>query len=474
VTARMGKTRCVHLVGIGGVGMAGIAEVLINLGYEVQGSDLKRGATTERLAALGAKVSIGHRAAHIEGADVVVASSAVPHDNPEIMAAQRARVPVVQRAEMLAELMRFRHGIAVAGTHGKTTTTSLVASILAEGGLDPTFVIGGRLARVDANAKLGAGEYLVAEADESDASFLHLQPMIAIVTNVDADHLESYEGNLERLKAGFLDFLHNLPFYGTAIICRDDENARELIPKVGRRVVSYGFAPEADLSAFDVEGRGLKTAFRCRRRATGEAYRFELNLPGLHNVSNALAAIAVAFELEVDAAAIASALGNFSGIDRRLQVLDTVMTASGRVTFVDDYGHHPTEIAATLAAAHDAWPGSRLVVAFQPHRDTRTRALLDDFAQVLSGVDALILTGVYPAGEEPIAGADGPALARAVRARGFVEPIYVERLEEIPDVLVNLIRDGDVVLTLGAGSIGAFAQTLPKSLSVSGPIGVKR
>ncbi len=370
---RMGHTRCIHLVGIGGVGMAGIAEVLINLGYEVHGSDIRPSAATERLGRLGAKIHIGHAAAHVADADVVVRSSAVAAENPEIVAAQQRRIPVVQRAEMLAELMRFRYGIAVAGTHGKTTTTSLVASVLAEGGLDPTFVIGGRLASADANARLGAGRYLVAEADESDASFLHLLPMIAIVTNVDADHLGSYGGDLARLKQGFLDFLHNLPFYGLAVMCSDDDNTRELIPDVGRRVVSYGLDERADLRAFDVTAHGMQTTFKVDVGADGAPLEIALNLPGEHNVANALAAIAVALELGIDTDAVRRALNAFSGIDRRLQVLATVATAAGRVTFVDDYGHHPTEIAATLAAARGAWPGRRLVVAFQPHRYSRTR-----------------------------------------------------------------------------------------------------
>lgn len=473
MTERMGKTRTVHFVGIGGVGMAGIAEVLMNLGYRVQGSDLRISATTKRLSALGAKIFEGHRGENLGDADVVVVSSAIGQDNDEIAEANRRRVPVVKRAEMLAELMRFRHGIAVAGTHGKTTTTSLVASALAEGGLDPTFVIGGRLASADANARLGAGRYLVAEADESDGSFLHLQPMIAIVTNIDADHLGSFEGDINRLKQAFLEFLHNLPFYGTAVMCRDDENTAELIPAVGRRVVSYGLSERADLRAFDVEQEGLQTRFKVSPRGSGATIDFVLNLPGLHNVLNALAAIAVALELEVPVEAIQKALGEFSGIDRRLQVLGTVNTSAGRISFVDDYGHHPTEIAASIAAVRNAWPDSRLVVVFQPHRYTRTHALMDDFAQVLDAADILVLTSVYAAGEEVIAGADAQALARAVRARGSLEPVFVEDLEGLPDVLRHLLRDGDVVLTLGAGSIGAAAASLPDALAVRAPTGVK-
>jgi UDP-N-acetylmuramate--alanine ligase len=470
---RMGNIHTIHFVGIGGVGMAGIAEVLISLGYQVQGSDLKPGASTARLARLGAAIQIGHKAEHLGSADVVVVSSAVPKDNPEVVRAQSLRIPVVRRAEMLAELMRFRYGIAVAGTHGKTTTTSLVASILAEGQLDPTFVIGGRLESVDANARLGAGRYLVAEADESDASFLHLQPMISVVTNIDADHLVAYEGNIDRLKQGFLEFLHNLPFYGLAVMCSDDDNTRELIPDVGRRVISYGFNERADVRAFGLRQEGLQTRFSLTHPAMPGVQQFELNLPGRHNVLNALAAISVAVELGVESDAIGTALAGFSGIDRRLQVLDTIETAAGQVVFVDDYGHHPTEIAATLAAAKDAWIGRRLVVVFQPHRYTRTHELFDDFARVLSECEVLLLTPVYPAGEEPISGADSKSLARAIRARGAVEPVLVDDLEALPQVLGNILRAGDVVLTLGAGSIGSAATELPAALRARRPVGVK-
>ena len=471
---RMGRIRTIHFVGIGGAGMAGIAEVLLNLGYHVRGSDLKLTAVTERLASLGAEIHEGHASENLGVADVVVVSSAVASDNPEVRAAHVRRIPVVQRAEMLGELMRFRYGIAIAGTHGKTTTTSLIASVLAEGGVDPTFVIGGRLASANANAKLGTGKYLVAEADESDASFLHLQPMIAVVTNIDADHLGSYEGSLERLKQGFLEFLHNLPFYGLAVMCSDDDNTRDLIALLGRRVVSYGLNERSDLKAFDIERKGLRTRFKVASANRRKPLTVELNLPGLHNVRNALAAVAVAAELEIADAALCRALAEFSGIDRRLQVLGTVTTAAGRVTFVDDYGHHPTEIAATLAAARDAWPTRRLVVAFQPHRYTRTQALLDDFAQVLSTVDALVLTNIYSAGETPLAGADGRALARAVRVRGAVEPIFVEDIAELPAVLAQIVRTDDIVLTLGAGSIGTIAPQLPKLLAVRGPVEVKQ
>jgi UDP-N-acetylmuramate--alanine ligase len=471
---RMGRTRTIHFIGIGGAGMAGIAEVLINLGYAVSGTDVKLSSVTERLRSLGARVAEGHAAAHLGDADVVVFSSAVAADNPEIVAAHARRIPVVRRAEMLAELMRFRYGIAIAGTHGKTTTTSLIASVLAEADLDPTFVIGGRLLRADTNAKLGLGRYLVAEADESDASFLHLQPMIAVVTNIDADHLGSYENDLGRLKQGFLEFLHNLPFYGLAVMCSDDANTRELIPALGRRVASYGFGDRADIRAVNVTRQGLRTRFDVRIQKRKKPLTIELNLPGMHNVSNSLAAVAVATELEIPDEPLQKALAEFSGVDRRLQVHGTVQTAAGRVTFVDDYGHHPTELAATIAAARDAWPGRRLVVCFQPHRYTRTAALLDDFAQVLSTVDALILTNVYAAGETPLAGADGKSLARAVRVRGTVEPIFIEELAELPAVLRQVLKADDVVLTLGAGSIGAIAPTLPEKLTVRTPVGVQR
>ena len=474
MTDRMGRTRTIHFVGIGGAGMAGIAEVLLNLGYRVRGSDLKLTSVTERLRALGADVREGHAAEHLGDADVVVVSSAVAADNPEVLAANAGRIPVVRRAEMLAELMRFRYGVAIAGTHGKTTTTSLIASVLAEGGLDPTFVIGGRLESANANAKLGQGRYLVAEADESDASFLHLQPMVAVVTNIDADHLGSYENDMGRLKQGFLEFLHNLPLYGLAVLCSDDDNTRELIPQVGRRVASYGFGARADVRAYDVERMGLRTRYKVASKERPTPLIVELNLAGRHNVLNSLAAIAVAAELEIPDAALVKALGEFAGVDRRMQVQGTVTTAAGRVTFVDDYGHHPTELAATIAAARDAWPGRRLVVCFQPHRYTRTAALLDDFAQVLATVDALVLTNVYSAGETQLAGADGKSLARAVRARGAVEPVFIEDLAELPAVLAPVLRADDVVLTLGAGSIGAVAPGLPKALAVRGPVGVQK
>ena len=468
---RMRRIHTIHLVGIGGSGMSGIAEVLINLGYRVQGSDLKANAVTMRLAQLGARIAIGHAAANVEGADVVVISSAVPPQNPEVEAALAARVPVVQRAEMLGELMRFRYSIAVAGTHGKTTTTSLVASILAEGGADPTFVIGGRLKSADSNGRLGSGRYLVAEADESDASFTHLQPLIAIVTNIDNDHLDTHDGDFERLKSSFVEFLHNLPFYGLAILCLDDATLAGVIPRVGRPIMTYGLSSAADVRAVNVRRNGLQTQFDLVRSGTaarsgaGATLAVTLNLPGTHNVSNALAAIAVATELGIEDAAIARALAAFQGIDRRLQHVGDATLDSGSVTIVDDYGHHPTEIAATLEALRQGYPGRRLVLAFQPHRYTRTRDLIDDFGKVLSQADVLLVTEVYSAGELPITGADGRAICRAVRSRGQVEPVFVENVERLGRALQDVVPGGDVVVTMGAGNINAVSHGLPAVLS---------
>jgi UDP-N-acetylmuramate--alanine ligase len=461
---RMRRIHTIHFVGIGGSGMSGIAEVLLNLGYAVQGSDLKPGEAALRLESLGARLLIGHQASNVDGADVVVVSSAIHADNPEVTRALERRIPVVKRAEMLGELMRFRYSIAVAGTHGKTTTTSLMASVLAEGGTDPTFVIGGRLKSAASNARLGAGEYLVAEADESDASFTHLQPMIAIVTNVDADHLGTHGGDFEKLKGSFVEFLHNLPFYGLAVICSDDANARGLIPAIARPYLTYGFDAGADVRAVNVERLGGRSRFDVERPHGAKTLAVTLNLPGRHNVLNALAAITVATELEVDDAAIQRALANFQGIERRLQWLGDLETTSGRVTLVDDYGHHPTEIAATMEAARQGWPDRRIVLVFQPHRYTRTRDLFDEFAQVLADADALVVADVYPAGEAPIAGADGKSLCRAIRTRGRVEPVLLKSLDEMPVALADIVRDGDVVLTMGAGQIGAVAHELPRSL----------
>jgi len=464
--SRMRRIHTVHFIGIGGSGMSGIAEVMLSLGYAVQGSDLKPGKQTQRLAKQGATIFIGHAADNIENADAVVVSSAVDETNPEVVAAREKVMPVVQRAEMLAELMRFRYSIAVAGTHGKTTTTSLVASILAEGGLDPTFVIGGRLKSADANARLGQGDYLVAEADESDASFVHLKPMLAIVTNIDADHMSTYDGDIERLRAGFIEFLHNLPFYGLAVVCTDDPGVNEVIGDIGRTVLTYGLNDEADVRAENILFEESLTQFDVIRADDRPSLRISLGLPGLHNVCNALAAIAVADELQVSDEAVVKALREFEGIDRRFQILGEIDIGGGKVLLIDDYGHHPTELAATLAAARSGWPDKRVVLVFQPHRYTRTRDLMDDFAQVLSEADVLVLLDVYAAGEAPIAGADGRAIARAVRSRGSVEPVFVEALADLEPVLKDLLQDGDLVLTMGAGDIGAYAADLPAQLAV--------
>ena len=461
---RMRRIQTIHLVGIGGSGMGGIAEVLVNLGYEVQGSDLKANAVTDRLAGLGAKIFIGHAAKHLGKADVVVVSSAVNRTNPEVAAALKNRIPVVPRAEMLGELMRFRYSVAVAGTHGKTTTTSLVASVLAEGGLDPTFVIGGRLKSAGSNARLGAGRYLVAEADESDASFMHLQPMIAIVTNIDNDHLATHEGDFSRLRQSFVDFLHNLPFYGLAVLCTDDAHVQGILEAVGRPFLTYGFGEGADIRAINVVRDGLRSRYEALR--TGhEPLPVTINLPGRHNVLNSLAAVTVATELGIADAAIQKALANFQGIERRLQQLGEIQWPGGRALVVDDYGHHPTEIAATIDAARQGWPARRLVLAFQPHRFTRTRDLLDDFGRALSECDVLLVTEVYAAGETPIAGADGRAICRAVRSRGLMEPVFVERVDDLAESLRGVLRDGDLLLTMGAGNIGTVAQKLKRKFA---------
>ena len=448
------KVRRIHFVGIGGSGMSGIAEVLLNLGYQVSGSDLAENAVTRRLAGLGARVSLSHAAANVDGADAVVVSTAVAGDNPEVIAARARRVPIVPRALMLAELMRLKQGVAIAGTHGKTTTTSLVASVLAEGGLDPTFVIGGRLNAAGSSARLGGGEFIVVEADESDASFLHLQPVIAVVTNIDADHMETYQHDFARLKQAFVQFLQNLPFYGSAILCADDANVREILPFVSKPVVTYGFAADAAVRAEAVEHAAGAMRFRALREKA-VPLDVTLNLPGRHNVQNALAAIAVASELAIPDRAIQKALAEFHGVGRRFQRCgDVALTGGGRFTLVDDYGHHPAEMAATLAAARGAFPGRRIVLAFQPHRYTRTRDLFEDFVRVLSTADALLLAEVYPAGEAPIVAADGRSLARAVRVAGKVEPLFVDDISHMAEAIRRVARDGDVVLTMGAGSIG--------------------
>ena len=450
----------IHFVGIGGSGMSGIAEVLLNLGYSVSGSDAATNAATRRLAQLGARVVQGHDRANIAGADAVVVSTAVRGDNPEVMAARAAHVPLVPRAVMLAELMRLKQGIAIAGTHGKTTTTSLVASVLAAGGLDPTFVIGGRLNSVGANARLGQGDYIVVEADESDASFLNLMPVIAVVTNIDNDHMETYGHDFARLKQAFIEFLSRLPFYGTAVLCIDDAHVREILPFVSKPVVTYGFSPDAQWRAVDATPDGTAMRFSVQREGAAPI-SVRLNLPGRHNVLNATAALAVGSLLGVEDAAIREALATFTGVGRRFARFgDVVIDAGGFFTLIDDYGHHPVEMAATIDAVRGAFPGRRVVLAFQPHRYTRTRDCFEDFVKVLSTADALLLTEVYAAGEAPIVAADGRALARAVRVAGKVEPIFVEDVEELDDAIRAAVRNGDVVVTMGAGSIGGVAPRL--------------
>ncbi|MES2683920.1 MAG: UDP-N-acetylmuramate--L-alanine ligase [Pseudomonadota bacterium] len=449
----MRRVRQVHFLGIGGSGMSGIAEVLLNLGYAVSGTDLKASPATQRLQGMGAKVFFGHAADNAIGADVIVVSTAVKTGNPELEYAREHRIPVVRRAEMLAELMRFRYGIAIAGTHGKTTTTSLVASVLAEGGLDPTFVVGGKVKGADANAKLGAGQYLVAEADESDASFLHLSPMIAAVTNIDADHLETYGGDFEKLKATFVEFLNRLPFYGLAVLCVDDQVVRELLPTIGRPVITYGFAEDADVRAIDVRPEGSGSHFTAIFK-DGTREEFHLNLPGRHNVQNTLAALAIAQELGVNIASMQKALSSFAGVGRRCEPHGQLSVDGAQITLIDDYGHHPRELAATFEAVRSAHPTQRLVVAFQPHRYSRTRDLFDEFGEILSSVDALLLFDVYAAGEAPIAGYDSKALARGIRARGKVEPVVLKAVAELPEALRGVVRDGDVLLTVGAGDVG--------------------
>jgi UDP-N-acetylmuramate--alanine ligase len=459
----MRRIRQLHFVGIGGAGMGGIAEVFHTLGYRVSGSDLRPNAMTRHLEAAGIRVVYGHAAGHVEGSDVVVRSTAIPPDNPELERARALHIPVVPRAEMLAELMRFKHGIAVAGTHGKTTTTSLVASLLAEGDLDPTFVIGGRLISAGANARLGAGQYLVAEADESDASFLYLQPILAVVTNIDADHMATYEGSFARLRSTFLEFLHHLPFYGLAVLCKDDSVVRDVLGEVSRPIVTYGIESDCDLVATRLRQFGTRMQFHVEDRAGEVDLEVTLNLAGRHNVQNALAAIAVARELGVSDEAICRGLERFQGIGRRFQVYGGVPATGGEVLLVDDYAHHPRELSATLQAARASWPDRRLVVAFQPHRYTRTRDLFEDFAAVLSDVDSLIVLEVYPAGEAPIEGADGRALCRAIRARGKVDPVFLEGVAELPGALPGILRSGDVLLVLGAGDIGNMPAALMRA-----------
>jgi UDP-N-acetylmuramate--alanine ligase len=456
------KVKHVHFVGIGGAGMSGIAEVMLNLGFEVSGSDIADTAATQRLKTLGAKVHIGHADANVSGANAVVTSTAIKPDNPEVAAARARRIPVVPRAMMLAELMRLKQGIAVAGTHGKTTTTSLVASVLAEADMDPTFVIGGRLEAAGSHAKLGSGEFIVVEADESDASFLYLQPVLAVVTNIDADHMETYGHDFGKLRQAFLEFIEHLPFYGMAVLCIDDANVRSLTPLITRPVTTYGLTDGAQIRAVDVEAAAGQMRFRVVRKIglnghaqTAPDLRITLNLPGLHNVQNALAAVAVGMEIGAPDAAIVKALAQFRGVERRFQRYgDVALRKGGSFMLIDDYGHHPAEMAATIAAARGAFPDRRLVLAFQPHRYTRTRDCFEDFVKVLSSADALLLTEVYPAGEAPIVAADGRALARAVRVAGKVEPVFVEHVNELGAAILASVQPGDVVITMGAGSIG--------------------
>lgn len=458
----MRRIRRIHFIGIGGAGMSGIAEVLLNQGYEISGSDIRASSVTARLENKGARIFIGHSADNVLQADVVVNSSAVQEDNPELADARARRIPVVRRAEMLAELMRYRHGIAVAGTHGKTTTTSLMASVLAAAGQDPTFIIGGLVNSAGTNAKLGDSRYLVAEADESDASFLHLQPMVTIVTNIDADHMETYGGDFSRLKKTFLDFIHNLPFYGLAVLCRDDAVVRDIIPSVGRPVLTYGFDEESDYRAINIRQDKLQSEFEVVRPGHDKPLAIRLNIPGIHNVLNATAVVAVATDEGLDDQAIQDGLAQFQGVGRRFQVYGEFAVGEGSAMLVDDYGHHPREVAAVIKAVRDGWPGRRLVMVYQPHRYTRTRDLYEDFVDVLSTVDALVMLEVYSAGEEPVPGADSRHLCRSIRARGLVEPIFVETIEGVPAIIRDLVKAGDIVITQGAGNVGALSPELAR------------
>jgi UDP-N-acetylmuramate--alanine ligase len=453
------RIRRVHFIGIGGAGMSGIAEVLLNEGYEVSGSDLASGEATERLHGLGAKITIGQKASNVAGADVVVVSSAIAEDNPELVAAHSLRIPAVPRAEMLGELMRYRYGIAVAGTHGKTTTTSMIAEIFEAAGLDPTFVIGGLLNSAGTNARLGASRYLIAEADESDASFLYLQPMLAVITNIDADHMATYGGDFERLKDTFIEFIHRLPFYGLAVLCTESQAVREILPRVTRPMLTYGFNGNADFRAVDLEVEGRTTRFRVVRQE-GEPLEIHLNLPGRHNVLNALAAIAVASEERIDDRAIQRGLKGFLGVGRRFHVREDVRVGERSILLVDDYGHHPTEVEAVIQTAREVWPSRRLVMVFQPHRFTRTRDLYDDFVRVLSEVDMLVVLDVYAAGEAHITGADARSLCRSIRQRGQVDPIFLANVDDVEAALEELVRDDDLVITQGAGDIGRLSRRL--------------
>ncbi|MBB1319634.1 UDP-N-acetylmuramate--L-alanine ligase [Shewanella sp. SR43-4] len=458
----MRRIKRIHFVGIGGAGMGGIAEVLVNEGYQVSGSDIAINSVTERLVSLGAKIIIGHQAQSVEQVDVVVVSTAINQQNPEIIAAKELRIPIVRRAEMLAELMRYRHGVAIAGTHGKTTTTSLIASVYGQAERDPTFVIGGLLNSAGTNARLGTSRYLIAEADESDASFLHLQPMVSVVTNIEADHMDTYGGDFEKLKTTFIDFLHNLPFYGVAVMCIDDEVIREIMPRIGRQVVTYGFSDDADVQAINFSQNGHQSSFTVKRH-NKENLDIVLNLPGEHNVLNALAAIAVASEDDIDDSAIVQALAQFEGIGRRFQHLGEFETPNGNVMLVDDYGHHPSEVLATIKAARAGWPDKRLVMAYQPHRYSRTRDLYEDFVDVLSQVDCLLLLDVYAAGEAPIPGADGRALCRSIRLRGQIDPIFIASPDQLAAVLPDVLQHGDLFMTQGAGNIGSLSKELAQN-----------
>ncbi|MCQ4321419.1 UDP-N-acetylmuramate--L-alanine ligase [Stutzerimonas stutzeri] len=470
---RMRRIRRIHFVGVGGVGMCGIAEVLLNLGYDVSGSDLKTSASTERLQNFGAHIFIGHQAGNVAGADVLVVSSAVNASNPEVAFALEQRIPVVPRAEMLAELMRYRHGIAVAGTHGKTTTTSLLASVFAAGGLDPTFVIGGRLTAAGTNAQLGSSRYLIAEADESDASFLHLQPMVAVVTNIDADHMSTYGGDFGKLKKTFVEFLHNLPFYGLAVLCVDDPVVREIISQVGRPITTYGMREDADVRAIDVRQEGMRTYFTVLRDGFG-ALDVSVNMPGNHNVLNALATIAIATDEGIDDEAIVQGLSQFGGVGRRFQVYGELPVEDGSVMLVDDYGHHPREVAAVIQAVRGGWPERRLVMVYQPHRFSRTRDLYDDFVQVLNDANVLLVMEVYPAGEDPIPGADSRHLCHSIRQRGQLDPIYIERGVDLAPLVKPLLRPGDILLCQGAGDIGGLAPQLINSPLFAGAASATR
>ena len=455
----MRRVKRIHFVGIGGAGMGGIAEVLLNEGYQISGSDIGENQVVKRLVSLGASIVIGHQKENIIGASVIVVSTAIDLNNPEIVAAKEQRIPIVRRAEMLAELMRFRHGIAIAGTHGKTTTTSLIASIFAQGELDPTFVIGGLLNSAGTNARLGSSRYLVAEADESDASFLHLQPMVSVITNIDADHMETYQGDFEKLKDTYIDFLHNLPFYGLAVVCIDNPVVRELLPRIGRQVITYGFSEDADVRAVNYQQNAGLSTFTVEI-AGQTPLQMSVNLPGQHNVLNALAGVAVAKDEGVSDQAICQALSEFAGIGRRFEQLANLTTEAGNMVLVDDYGHHPSEVKATILAMRAGWPDKRLVMVFQPHRYSRTRDLYEDFVEVLSEVDCLFLLDVYAAGENAIASADSKSLARSIRQRGQVEPIYVSDVEKLPELLAAQLKDNDMVITQGAGNIGAVARSL--------------